>query len=58
METLRIGGLRIRLRSHVVANGRNSSLYPAVTRLLAVAQNQIQPGNARALAIFAMEALP
>ena len=45
------GHLRLCLRSHVEANGRHSSVHPAVARLLAAAQNHLRPGNARALAL-------
>ena len=43
LEAIRMDRLRLCLRSHVKADGRHSSLYPAVARLLAVAQNHLRP---------------
>src|ERR1039458_1145865 len=42
LEAFCVGSLRLRLRSSVETNGRDTSVYPAVARYLAVAQNNVQ----------------
>ena len=57
LETVHMFSLWLCLRSHVEAHGRNSSVYLAVARLLAVTQNNIHPGNTRALVFFSLEVM-